>query len=272
MIFYKLYKSIVKLNKNVKNSLKANQIYEEIINLPFEEINKYELNCFNSNNISFFIKPEFHHIRQQKTILEDIIQIEKSNTIIELDLRKIDSISASKSSRYKYKNIYEFGKNVFVEQNNKWNLEECIKHVEDGLRNKEKTYEIRYYKWNNRYEWLNYDGSHHFAVANYITTNQNINHKIKCQITTYSIKEEIKTIIDNYHIFIINSKLEHHLYTIFLNTDIKIHLLESNNCLILIKNNKIYKNIIQLMKIIDNKYIFCLNDYLNENLTFQYKS
>lgn len=87
--------------------------------------------------------------------------------------------------------IHEFGKN--------------------GLGNKEKIYEIRYYKWNNRYEWLNSDGSHHFAVANYIITNKNINYKIKSQITTYSIKEELKTIIDNYCMFLINDKLQYHL-------------------------------------------------------------
>lgn len=43
---------------------------------------------------------------------------------------------------------------------------------------------------------------------------------------------------------------------------------ESNNCLILIKKNETYKNLIQLMKIIDNKYIFYLNDYLNEKVRF----
>ncbi|KAA3682652.1 DUF6685 family protein (plasmid) [Campylobacter fetus] len=272
MIFYELYESIVKLNKNIKKSLETNQIYEKIINLPFEKINKCKLNldCFNSDNVSFFIKPKNCYSRKQRTILEDIIQIEESNNIIELDLKRINSISSSKSksSGYKYKDIYEFGKNVFVERNKKWSLEECIKHTENGLGNKEKIYEIRYYKWNNRYEWLNSDGSHHFAVANYIITNKNINYKIKCQITTYSIKEELKTIIDNYCMFLINDKLQYHLYELFLNTDINIILLESNNCLILIKKNETYKNLIQLMKIIDNKYIFYLNDYLNEKVRF----
>ncbi len=64
--------------------------------------------------------------------------------------------------------------------------------------------------------------------------------------------------------FLINDKLQYHLYELFLNTDINIILLESNNCLILIKKNETYKNLIQLMKIIDNKYIFYLNDYLDE--------
>ncbi len=71
--------------------------------------------------------------------------------------------------------------------------------------------------------------------------------------------------------FLINDKLQYHLYELFLNTDINIILLESNNCLILIKKNETYKNLIQLMKIIDNKYIFYLNDYLDEKCDFQYK-
>lgn len=99
MIFYKLYESIAKLNKNIKKSLETNQIYEKIINLPFEKINKCKLNldCFNSDNVSFFIKPKNCYSRKQKTILEDIIQIEESNNIIELDLKRINSISSSKS-------------------------------------------------------------------------------------------------------------------------------------------------------------------------------
>ncbi|HDX8134177.1 TPA: transposase, partial [Campylobacter fetus subsp. venerealis] len=45
---------------------------------------------------------------------------------------------------------------------------------------------------------------------------------------------------------------------------LKDRIYKCKSCLILIKKNETYKNLIQLMKIIDNKYIFYLNDHLNE--------
>ncbi|WP_065842943.1 DUF6685 family protein [Campylobacter fetus] len=268
-----MLKIISNLYTNIKKSLYEKKSYDKIINLPFKEINKYDLNCFRSNEFSYLLTPlRYHEYSEKKLdILKEIIQTRKSNEIIELDLKIIDSISASKSSEYKYKNIYEFGKNIVLERKNDWNLKECIEHIKNGLRNKEKIFEIDYYKWNNRYQWSNTDGSHHFAVANYITTNENIEYKIKCQITTYSINEDIKIIMNDYHIFLINSESRFYAHEIFLNNNTKTYSLNLNNQLILIQKNEKYKNIIELMKIIDNKYIFYLNDYIDEKLNFQYR-
>jgi hypothetical protein len=92
---------------------------------------------------------------------------------------------------------------VCVKENVGWTFDECIDHVLED----HKLLYLYYYSWNDKYYWINSGGSHHFAVANYIATNEKIDYFFDCNITSFHIDEEtVKELINNYELFIIHKK------------------------------------------------------------------
>lgn len=235
-------------------------ILEEIISIEFKEINyKYcVLNCFNSNDLSFFIDKENEYfknffIREEQT--ED------------LSFLKIDSICASKSksSGYRFNTIYSFGKNVFIDRKMNWKYEDCIKHIE----NSKNTFNLFHFKWNNRYEWDNGDGSHHFAVANFIATNNKYEKIFNCHIKSYSINIDVANkLLKNFEMFVFNI----HSYIIdeiFKEDIVDVVTLQDGHIIVLFDKEKAENSgYLKLLKLIDEKYVLHFNEYLYTRLKY----
>lgn len=239
--------------------LKRN-ILEEIINIEFKEIDyKYcEINCFNSNDLWFFINQRNEHFK------EFFINEEKNEN---LNFLKVDSISASKSksSGYRFETIYSFGKNVLIDRKMNWTYESCIKHNE-----KDKILPLSYYKWNNRYEWKNSDGSHHFAAANFLATNNGYEHIVNCNIKSISINNEVaNNLLGNYEMFVFNI-YSYIIEEIFKEDIIDIVRIQDGHIMVLFDKDKSKnKGYINLLKLIDKKYALYFNDYLESRLKYQ---
>jgi hypothetical protein len=243
---------------------------KELLNFKFQELKFYPINCFHSNNLDIFTFANWKasHYPNKKD-LKDLIINKSEDKQIQLDLIKIDSISASKSKSagYKFDSIYDFGKYLILERGHNWTLHECEKHIKEKLN--DNIYKINYYEWNNRYEWNNIDGSHHFAVANFIITNQRLNYKINCQVETYGLnKNKIKNLLDSFHIFIISTNLQNFIFNIFNFGEIKFYGVNEDMCIVLIKKSEDVNILIKLFRNIDNKYIFNLDEYLSSLIKY----
>lgn len=239
---------------------------KQLINFDFEEITIPPLNCFNSNDLDVLTRINIlfnRNLNETKKLLMNLVSIEKEEKITQLDLTRIDSISSSKSksSGYVFNNVYDFGKYLVLKNKHAWTLDECKRHIGEKLKND--IYELNYYKWNDRYEWGNIDGSHHFAVANFIVTNQNLEYKINCVVKNYSLNiENIKDLTNNFYIFIIRKNLPYLLMDMFDRNEIKMCDAWHDSCVFLINKINSRKNLINLLKIIDRKYVFNLGEYL----------
>lgn len=238
-------------------------ILEEIVNIEFKEIDyKYcELNCFNSNDLWFFIN-------QRNDFFKEFFVNEEKNE--NLNFLKVDSISASKSkgSGYIFDTIYSFGKNVLIDRKMNWDFENCIKHVKNEL--KENPLTLYHYKWNNRYEWKNSGGSHHFAAANFLATNNGYEQIFNCNIKSISINNKVvNKFIDNYEMFVFN--IPSYIFKeIFKDEIIEIIRIEDEHIIVLFDKDKSKnKGYINLLKLIDKKYALYFNEYLESRLKYQ---
>lgn len=242
--------------------LKRN-IMEEIVNIEFKEIayKHSELNCFNSNDLWFFIN-------QRNDLFKEFFINEEKNE--KLNFLKVDSISASKSkgSGYRFDTIYSFGKNVLIDRKMNWDFENCINHIKYEY--KEKPLRLYSYKWNNRYEWKNSDGSHHFAAANFLATNNSYEQIFNCNIKSISINNEVaNNLLGNYEMFVFNIS-SYIIEEIFKEDIIDIIRIQDGHIMVLFdKDKSINKGYINLLKLIDKKYALYFNDYLESRLKYQ---
>ncbi|MDN5108092.1 hypothetical protein PJV93_11340 [Aliarcobacter butzleri] len=234
-------------------------IREKILNIKFKKINYQEikLNCFNSDDLSDLI--DIHN----EKFLNFFIHKESSST---LNFICINSINTSKT-KTKYDTVYLFGKNVFLSMN--WSYEECLEHISKETRMK--PFDLKFFKWNNRYHWINGGGSHHFAMANFIATNNKFEHSIDCKVQAYEINLDIANkLLDKYEMFIFNNDFRNYARKIFKDDIEDIILLINGNVLILFdkekSNNKGY---LHLLKLFDKNYILYFNDYLKERMNNQ---
>lgn len=238
-------------------------ILEEIVNIEFKEIDyKYcELNCFNSNDLWFFIN-------QRNDLFKEFFVNEEKNE--NLNFLKVDSISASKSksSGYRFDTIYSFGKNVLIDRKMNWDFENCINHIKYEY--KEKPLRLYFYKWNNRYEWNNGDGSHHFAAANFLAANNSYEQIFNCNIKSISINNEVaNNLLDNYEMFVFNIS-SYILEEIFKEDIIDIIRIQDGHIMVLFDKDKSKnKGYINLLKIIDKKYALYFNEYIESRLKYQ---
>ncbi len=256
----------------ISSSFNEDEITKQILLFDFETVYEPKLNSFNSDDLSSFIKIYsdgiyFHNDEIQK-LFSQLIFFERKVLNINLDLKSIDSVFASKSLGKDYDTMYLFGKNVYVDRNDRWSFDECIKHITE-----DEPFDIYYYLWNDRYAWVNANGSHHLAVANFLATNEHIVHNLVCNVTIKKINNEIAIkILKDFEMFIIHNEIKYTLKKILGKDNILMYDLNSQNTLILFdKNNQIFDKLIRLLKIIDNQYILNLNDYLINRLTNQTK-
>ncbi len=238
---------------------------EDILNIKFSEIQHPKLNHFNSDNLNIYIDfGDNHYISGEcykvKELLKKILL--KDKYISKIHLTKINSLNASKSKKI-HKSIYFFGHQVHVKEKVNWTFDECIKHV----LKKHKLLYLDYYLWNNKYHWINSDGSHHFAVAQYIAINKKIDYFFDCHITSISIDEKIVTkLILDYELFIVHKNVSYAFSEIFQRNKICIlqHRRNDEVLIALTKDEFLPKKVIRLLNKIDNKYIFNVSNYLNK--------
>lgn len=253
-LFVKIIRDIFCFKRNIQ---------EEIITIEFKEIDykDSELYCFNSNDLWFFIDEKNDHFKGF------FINEEKYE---DLNFLRIDSISASKSkgSGYRFDTIYSFGKNVLIDRKMNWDVESCIKHIKNE--NNGKPLRLYHYKWNNRYEWKNSDGSHHFAAANFLTTNNGYEHIFNCNIKSISIKNEVANkLLDNHEMFVFNIS-SYIIEEIFKEDIIDIIRIQDGHIMVLFDKDKSKnKGYINLLKIIDKKYALYFNEYIESRLKYQ---
>ena len=231
---------------------------EKIVNTKFNEINhkNYELNCFNSDDLSCFVNENNDYFKGF------FVKDEYNDDINFLDINSI-SASKSKSSGYLFDTIYSFGKNVLIHRKMNWSFERCIKHIEMDS----KKLNLVYYKWNDKYEWKNSDGSHHFAAANFLATNNGYEQSFDCEVIKYSInKEVINKLFESYEMFVFN--IPSYILTEVFKEDIQdiIHI-KNNHIIVLFDKDKAkYKGYLNLLRLIDKKYILYFNEYLYSRL------
>ena len=241
------------------------KMYEDILNIRFLEIEHPKLNHFNSDDLSKYIDFGYNYYipskcNKVKKLLDKLIL--KDEFISKINLTKINSLNASKSKKI-HESIYLFGQHVCVKENVGWTFDECINHVLED----HKLLYLYYYSWNDKYYWINSGGSHHFAVANYIATNEKIDYFFDCNIASFHIDEEtVKELINNYELFIIHKKISYN-FTQMFNRD-RICILQNrqdNEVLIaLTKDELLQDKVIDFLKKLDDKYIFNVNNYLSE--------
>lgn len=149
-----------------------------------------------------------------------------------------------------------------------WDFENCIKHILNG--HKEKPLTLYYYNWNDRYEWDNGDGSHHFAAANFLATNNGYEQIFKCNIKSFCINNEVANkLLANYEMFVFNIS-SYILEEIFKDDIIDIIRIQDDYIIVLFDKNKSKnKGHINLLKLIDQKYALYFNEYLESRLKYQ---
>lgn len=97
------------MNKILTKYHKKDEInnIKELLNFKFQELKFYPINCFHSNNLDIFtfVNWKVSHYTNKKD-LKDLIINKSEDKQIQLDLIKIDSISASKSKSAGYQFNY----------------------------------------------------------------------------------------------------------------------------------------------------------------------
>ena len=271
-IFTKIYSSGIK--KLLFYTNPEFKMYEDILRINFLEIEHPKLNCWNSDTLGKYINFQSQITCKANHLLNNLIS--KTEYRSKINLKKIDSISASKSksSGKIYENIYLFGQYMCVVENVDWTFDESINHILGKHQQYNKVQDIIYYSWNDRYHWVNSDGSHHLAVANFIATNERIDYFFDCNVTAYKINDTVaEELINNYELFILHQKIQYNFTKIF-HRDMICILSNRNYDEVLIaikKENTHINDVIRFLKKFDKKYVFNVNDYLRKLLQKQNK-
>lgn len=243
-------------------------VYEKLFSINFETIDYPEINCFYSNDLNKFISIKNYERGHIVNLFSDLIKDRKEQK--KINIKDVSSImcSKSKSAGYDFENLYLFGKNVYVDRNDKWDFEECLSH----FMYKKDVLDMSYYMWNGRYVWINSDGSHHFAVAVFHAENANTNHMINANVTIKYIDESVANeILNNYSIFVISSKNENYLRECLGENEIHFFdINDSTNILAVFdKSNHNISAYVKIFEQIDEKKILDFNKYLQNKLDYQ---
>lgn len=236
--------------------------------MDFETIDYPEINCFYSNDLNKFITISNYERGHIVNLFSNLIKDREEQK--KINIKDVSSImsSKSKSSGYSFETLYLFGKNIYVDRNNKWDFGDCISH----FMYKKDVLDMYYYMWNGRYAWSNSDGSHHFAVAVFHAENANTNHMINTNMTIKYIDEYIANeILNKYSIFVINSKNENSLRECFIENEIHFFNIKySTNVLVVFdKSNHNISAYVKIFEQIDDKKILDFNKYLQNKLDYQ---
>jgi hypothetical protein len=243
-------------------------IYEKLFSINFELINYPRLDCFHSNDLSNFVKINNYENKNFVDLFSNLIKEKKE--VKKINIKEVNSImsSKSKSSGYSFETLYLFGKNIYLDRNNKWDFDECISHV----LYKKNVLDMYHYNWNDRYAWSNSDGSHHFAVAVFHAENENKIYIIDANVTIKYIDEHIANkILNIYSVFVINSKNENSLRECFKKEEIYIfNIAHGNDSLVVFdKSNRNIISYVRILELIDDKKILDFNKYLQNRLDCQ---
>lgn len=260
--------SVTKLFKQIceKYFFQNHLILKNLLNVNFKEIDTPLLDCFNSNDLDIFIKiPSSNK--------NDFVDFSFSNLIKsfnkkdQVDIKRIDSLTQSKSTwNYSFNNMYLFGKNVYIDRDDKWSFQECIEHI---LR-KDSILNLSYYAWNQKYIWHNSDGSHHFAAASFIATNEKKEYKFDCNITVYEIDSDIlKNLVDSFDMFVIHEDCIEKLNDCFNKSLLIYKIPQTLNTIILFEKNKKFDEYIKILQKFNQEHVLNLNAYLEERLKKQ---
>ncbi len=265
------------IKKSIKNFLFPETIIQDnelrLLNflhgLDFNEkkIKKDKINCFNSNNL-FFLELSYNVNEDEiEKKYKSIFQISESKKIT-MDLKEIDSISASKSLAwgYIYNTIFDFGYKM-VNVDDRFSYENTKKAIEE-----ETNFEVNKYTWNNRIIWLNDDKSHRMAAFIYHLFSRNEKYEIEVLMREFSINKKNLNNLD-YDFFIMNTDI---LYKIFyflhqdnIHENKKIKTLNSvysdNRILAIDKSiTQKYPLLLKSLKNFNNDYILYINSFLQE--------
>ncbi len=246
-------------------------IQDKILSIDFEDIGYPLLNCFKSNDMGVFTHiRSFNRGEDFKKLFNGLTK--KSEAVCsEIDIKKVSSLrsSKSKSSGRDFKTMYLFGKDVYVDRDDKWEFEDCISHVMNHLARDEPRLELFLYQWNGKYHWDNSGGSHHFAVASFHAQNNKIDYSFQANIIEISIDRGVaNNLLVNYEMFIVCERSQHDLEECFNEKDICLFDVGYlNNVLVVFdKNNNSIKKHINLLKNLDSKKVLHFNRYLKERL------
>lgn len=261
MVLKKQFKNICK-----KYFFQDYLLIEKLIDINFKIIDTPIIDCFESDDLDVFT-----NINSSYT--NDDIQILFSKLITtyeeksQIDIKQLNSIQSSKSKyNYSFDSIYLFGREVYVNRDCKWTFEKCITHIIS----RKDILDISYYSWNKKYTWHNSDGSHHFAVASFLATNEKIEHKFNCNLTINKIDEEIaKNLLNTFNIFVINQECRFELNDCFDENILMYDISHTTNTLVLFEKNKSLDKYIKILQKMDEKYILNLNAYLEERIKNQ---
>ena len=241
---------------------------ERIISLMLEPIDHHEINCFYSNDLWKFLDIHDHWKKTKASeLLKNLIKLKKNEEKINLTRLNSIACSKSKSAGYRFQSIYLFGKNVFLDRNEKWSFDGCIKHIMD----RHNEINLYHYLWNDRYSWSNSDGSHHCAVAIFLAENNSITYELQANISIKYIDLDIANeLLDLYDIFVINQSNKYELQNCFEEEILMYDISNTTNTLVLFEKPHIrLHDQVRLLQKFDSSKILFFNDYLLERIETQ---
>jgi len=259
-----MIKKIQMYFKTCKTNAQTIGTINKLLENQFEPINKPIINCWNSNDLSFFLNPKRGNEIIIKLLKSVLVYDEK---ISDIELSSISSLFFSKSKAwgYNYDSLYLFGENTFKEK--KWSLDFCL-----GWESFNKQIiQVRHYRWNNKYAWANQGGSHHFGVAVYHLINADKCCLQSAKIIEISISADIVLQMQkSYDMFVCDSGHKNFFINLFSREN--VHIVEYNSNVVLLvfqKENESMKQFISLLDNLDERYILNLNTYIEERLEKQ---
>lgn len=251
-----------------KNLFHKYGYYKKLSLIEFTPIELPLIDCFHSNDLIKFIKIGGSFggdVHEAGILLSKIVQKETLE-VTKMDITSINSVSVSKSksSGYSFGSLYEFGKSIYEERGDKWDIEECLAHI----KKRGDVLDIVYYNWDGRYKWVNADGSHHFAVAIYHAINGGFPVEVDVRQTIKSINKSIaEELLKKYALFVINERNAYEIRK-FFNDDVAsdFRVFDSCNTLLAISRANSNSKQIKALENIDNRYVLNLNDYLLDKI------
>lgn len=254
----------------------------KLLTLQLKEIDDVKIDCFHSHDLCRF--QSFRTYNQKAEHIANLIKsiiINSEQNDIQFDLRKLTNVSASKSLAwgYSYDSMYSFGRNLInvvdiVNQDNGKSfisIESCLNHMRY---NDEFVFRIDHVLWENRYVWLNDDGSHHCAIAIFYAENQHKELLVNASFRIQSLNQKvINEINEKYKIFVVSSKKYYELQNLISQyKPIFLEPQQSQNMLLVFeKNNQTPNKLIRFLETYDQRYILDFNHHISNLLKKQLK-
>lgn len=247
---------------------------DKLLKIQLEEIEIVKIDCFHTHDLERF-NSFLTYNRQNEDIATLIRSIVKNDepANIKFDLRKLTNVSSSKSLSwgYSFDTMYSFGRNLInvvdivnIHKDRTFSsIESCFQNMRC---NDEFVFRIDHVLWENRYVWLNNDGSHHCATAIFYAENQHKELVVNASLSTQSLNEEvINELNQHYKIFVISAKKYYELQnSLSLYSPIYIEPIQGQDILLIFEKNKskVPKIILRFLESYDQRYIFDFNRHL----------